>query len=159
MQKGGHLSTYAITYYDYLINKKNFNMKKIIMLMLLLVTLVACNQPSEREKANAREFLRNEISFANDQLTGMQMDYATISDGCNFMNDNVYYYYTIDEDYINISDMIANEREIKRNLRSTLESMPETEALIQNLKKINGKIIYQYTGDITGKTAQFVLDF
>jgi hypothetical protein len=103
--------------------------------------------------------LRNEISFANDQLTGMQMDYATISDGCNFMNDNVYYYYTIDEDYINISDMIANEREIKRNLRSTLESMPETEALIQNLKKINGNIIYQYTGDITGKTAQFVLDF
>ena len=139
-------------------------MKKILYAVLSLVLLVSCggsdSKVSESDKAEARELIRAEIETTNDFLAGKQVDYATVCDGCEFYNDEIHYYYTFNEDYVNVDLLRSNVEEIKKNQRSIIESMPATRELSDLLKTVNGKLIYHYTGDCSGRTVLVtVLDF
>ena len=133
-------------------------MKKITLLLLTVLTLVAC-QKSRQEMDSARAFLRNEANAANTELAGSQIDYATVCDGCEFINDNFHYYYTVDENYVSIADMEANKENIKNMQRSMFENMPSVKPLTDNLNTIDGKVIFHYTGNISGRTMLIEIDF
>lgn len=55
--------------------------------------------------------------------------------------------------------MEANRKVIEENTRSVLENMPATKPLIDNLKILDGKVIYRYKGSDTGKTMEIELEF
>lgn len=152
-------------------------MKKITFLLLTVFALIACDSAEKENTRNsmkdksahsrldkqqiekARTFLKAEAKAAHQQLAGKQVDMATVSDGCKFKNDNICYYYIVDEDQVSIASMEANRDAIENNLRAMLENMPATKPLIDNLKILDGKVIYQYKGSDTGKTMEIELEF
>lgn len=131
-------------------------MKKITFLLLTVFIMVACDSA---EKEKARTFLEAEAKAAHSQLAGKQIDMATTVDRCEFTNDNIYYYYIVDENKVSIENLEANRKVIEDNTRSVLENMPATKPLIDNLKILDGKVIYQYKGSDTGKTMEIELEF
>ncbi len=133
-------------------------MKKITFLLLTVLTLIAC-QKSGQEMDSARAFLRNEANAANTALAGTQIDFATVCDRCEFINDDFHYYYTIDENYVSIADMEANKEDIKNMQRSMFENIPQVNPLAENLSTIGGKVIFHYTGNMSGSSTQIELDF
>ena len=139
--------------------------------MLSVLILTACGSPQaekenvreqlrkEAEKENVREQLRKEAETANKNLKGVQIDYATTSNGCEFKNDTFYYYYTVNEQYVDFDAMRAQENAIKANIKRTLDSSEETIALLELIKKVNGKIIYEYTGSDSNQIFTITLDY
>ena len=133
-------------------------MKRIMFFMLSVLILTACGSP-QAEKENVREQLRKEAETANKNLKGVQIDYATTSNGCEFKNDTFYYYYTVNEQYVDFDAMRAQENALKANIKSTLDSSEETIALLELIKKVNGKIVYEYTGSDSNQIFTITLDY
>lgn len=133
-------------------------MKKTILFVLSVLLLTSCGS-SETEKNEARRILSQEAEVTNKTIKGFQIDFATTSDGCEFSNDVFYYYYTINEQYITIESIREREGELKESIKTTLESMPETQNLIKHIKTIDGKMRYQYTGSQSHKSFTITLDF
>lgn len=133
-------------------------MRKLAFLLLSAVIFIACSA-SEDEKSAARAFLKAEAEAGNALLEGTQIDAATYCDGCQFKNDDFHYYYIIDEDILSISTMKANKDNIKEVQRTALENIPQSRMLIENLKKLDGKIVYHYTGTITDESLKIEIEF
>lgn len=131
-------------------------MKKITLLLLTTLILVACNST---EKDQARAYLEAEAKATHMQLVGKKIDMSTTSDGCEFKDDKFYYYYTIDEDIVSIASLETNKQYIEDNMRAMLENMPATKPLIENIKTIDGKVVYHYKGSNTGKCLEIELEF
>ena len=112
-------------------------MKKILFLALSLIFMISCGgskqKASENEMAEARELIKAEVEVADELLRGEQIDFMTVCDGAEFVNDEIHYYYTIDEDYATIDVLRASADDIKENQREALESMPSTKELIRLL--------------------------
>ena len=139
-------------------------MKKILYAVFSIMLLASCGggkaKVTESDKAEARELIMAEIETANDFIAGKQVDYATVCDGCEFYNDEIHYYYTFNEDYVNVDLLKNNVGEIKQTQQAIIESMPATRELRDLLKTVNGKLIHHYTGDSSGRTVVVtVLDF
>lgn len=133
-------------------------MKNLAFLLLSAVIFIACDT-SESDKKAARSFLETEAKAGNALLEGTQIDAATYCDGCQFKNDDFHYYYIIDEDILSISTMKANKDNLKEAQRTSLENIPQSRMLIENLKKLNGKIVYHYTGTTTDETLKIEIEF
>ena len=133
-------------------------MKKIMFFILSVLFLTSCGS-SETEKKEARRILSQEAELTNSTLNGVQIDFATTSNGCEFANDVFHYYYTINEQYVTIESMRENEDELKESIKNSLESMPATQDLIKHIKAIDGKIRYQYTGSQSRKSITITLEF
>jgi hypothetical protein len=139
-------------------------MKKILFLALSVMFIISCGgsnqKASENKMAEAREFIKADIEAANELLSGEQIDFMTVYDGAEFVNDVIHYYYTIDEDYAAIDVLKAEADDIKTNLRGALESMPLTKELISQLETVGGSLTFHYKGDDSGETLSItVYDF
>lgn len=132
-------------------------MKKIILLAISFLLLVSCGGDnkkvaSESEKKEAREFLKQDAVATNNLLAGKQVDFVTVCDQVKFVNDEVHYYYTIDESQITMDMIEQKAGELKTNARSMLNAMDDTKKYISLLEVINGKLIFHYRGNTTGES-------
>ena len=133
-------------------------MKKILLLALSLIFMISCG--GSKQKAEARELIKAEVEAADEMLRGEQIDFMTVCDGAEFVNDEIHYYYTVDEDYATIDVLKASADDIKENQREALESMPSTKELISLLETIGGSMTFHYKGDYSGETISImVYDF
>ena len=133
-------------------------MKKILFLALSLIFMISCS--GSKQKAEARELIKAEVEAADEMLRGEQIDFMTVCDGAEFVNDEIHYYYTVDEDYATIDVLKASADDIKENQREALESMPSTKELISLLETIGGSMTFHYKGDYSGETISItVYDF
>ena len=87
-------------------------MKRILFIMLSALIMTACGS-SNSDKEQARRMLAAEAIATNNQLQGMQIDFATKSDGCEFKDDIFHYYYTVYEEYVTIEALEACKDEIE----------------------------------------------
>ena len=92
-------------------------MKKIILLAISFLLLVSCGGDnkkvaSESEKKEAREFLKQDAVATNNILAGKQIDFVTVCDQVKFVNDEIHYYYTIDESQITMDRIEQNAGEL-----------------------------------------------
>ena len=133
-------------------------MKKILFLALSLIFMISCG--GSKQKSEARELIKAEVEAADEMLRGEQIDFMTVCDGAEFVNDEIHYYYTVDEDYATIDVLKASADDIKENQREALESMPSTKELISLLETIGGSLTFHYKGDYSGETISItVYDF
>lgn len=124
--------------------------------MLTIALFAACKgNVSNSEKEATRSCINEAIVIANDMIGGKQVDFMTFCDKVEFRNDNVYYYYTIDESYASISDVRNNINSIKEKVEMTFDTNPEAKELAEMVAKLNGKFVYKYTGDQSGESASF----
>lgn len=139
-------------------------MKKILFLALSLMFMISCGgskqKASENEMAEARELVKAEIEAADEILRGEKIDFMTVCDGAEFVNDEIHYYYTIDEDYATIDVLRASADDVKENQREMLENMSSTKELISLLETIGGSMTFHYKGNYSGETVSItVYDF
>ena len=139
-------------------------MKKILFLALSLMFMISCGgskqKASENEMAEARELIKVAIEAADEMLRGKQIDFMTVCDGAEFVNDEIHYYYTIDEDYATIDVLKASADDIKETQKATLESMASTKELISQLETVGGSLTFHYKGNYSGETVSvMVYDF
>ena len=139
-------------------------MKKILFLALSLMFMISCGgskqKASENEMAEARELIKVAIEAADEMLRGKQIDFMTVCDGAEFVNDEIHYYYTIDEEYVTIDALRASVDDVKENQRAALESMPSTKELISLLETVGGSLTFHDKGDYSGETISItVYDF
>ena len=59
-------------------------MKRILFIMLSVLIMTACGS-SNSDKEQARQMLAAEAIATNNQLQGMQIDFATKSDGLSWL--------------------------------------------------------------------------
>ena len=112
------------------------------------------------DKNEIRSQVRAEIEAADEVLRGKQVDFMTVCDRAVFVNDEVHYYYTIDEDYKTIEEFRGIAGEIKSNIRAVWESIPEVEELLSKLEQIGGRMVVHYKGNYSGETLSItVYDF
>ena len=117
-------------------------MKKIILFAISFLLLVSCggdnkkvasegekkearefcggdnkNVAIESEKKEARDFLKQDAVATNNILAGKQIDFVTVCDQVKFVNDEIHYYYTIDESQITIDMIEQNAEELKKKCK------------------------------------------
>lgn len=133
-------------------------MKRILFIMLSALIMTACGS-SNSDKEQARRMLAAEAIATNNQLQGMQIDFATKSDGCEFKDDIFHYYYTVYEEYVTIEALEACKEERKEEIIGFLESSEETKEMTRLMRSINGKFIFHYTGSESGKCSDIIIEF
>lgn len=134
-------------------------MKKLIYLMVLLVSLSSfgCDTPAQKK---AKESLALEAETTNKMLAGKKADAVSTILSVDFDGKNLIYTYEIDEDYISIDQARATQKDnMEKNIRTGLENNPQFAATKENLKKIGGKVIYNYIGNSSGKILTIEIDF
>ncbi len=138
--------------------------KKILFLALSLILMISCGgskqKASENEIAEARELIKAEVEAANELLRGEQIDFMTVCDGAEFVNDEIHYYYTIDEEYVTIDALRASVDDVKETQKEALKSIPSTKELISLLEIVGGSLTFHYEGDHSGQRVSItVYDF
>ena len=135
-----------------------------MFLALSLILMISCGgskqKASENEIAEARELIKAEIEAANELLRGKQIDFMTVCDGAEFVNDEIHYYYTIDEEYVTIDALRASVDDVKETQKEVLKSIPSTKELISLLEIVGGSLTFHYEGDYSGQRVSItVYDF
>lgn len=126
----------------------------IISIAVVTILLVNNGSTSELSRAEpsysnaikvAKQQLEAEAAAANAMLGGQDLNGMTMT--CTFDGTNMVYNYIVDENYVSMDDIQAN----KSMLKSYLESTPECADMIESLKVLDGKVIYNYTGKYSGR--------
>lgn len=136
---------------------RELNMKKLVLLSVVLFAACVCLQGQNPAQYNARESLKNEVKYVN-QNTPWKIDYMTTMVLCELDGNDLVYNYIVDENYISIEELRSTKRaSMKKNLEATWNSSG-TATTRSNLKTIGGKVIYKYRGNISQKTMVIVVD-
>lgn len=131
-------------------------MKKSIFIMLTVALFAACKgNVSESEKDAARMYIGDAIEVTNNILGGEQIDFMTYCDMVEFRNDNVYYNYTVDEDYTTMDNIRNNINVVKEQLEQHFDNNQDAKELSDMLAKLNGKYVFRYTGNKSGEQVSF----
>lgn len=142
-------------------------MKKILFLLLGVLLFSSCGIKDVKERiARAkedrynveREASDNDIQEAKDFLrraakgvdTPMKVDYMTILISCEFDGNNIVYEYIVNEDYATISELKESEDDLRESIEDGLKK-ESVQEMINNLNKIDGKVIYKYYGNHSGE--------
>ena len=133
-------------------------MKKALFALLAAVVMFSCG-PGNEEKKGIRELLSTTFEFVNNQMAGMSVDEATVCDSCAFKNDRVYYYYTIDEDVLSISQLNQEKSVRKATIKYTIDNNPDMAVLVDMIDKLDGGFSYYYKGSITGEVVCIDIDY
>lgn len=133
-------------------------MKKALFALLAAVVVLSCG-PGNEEKKGIRELLSTTFEFVNNQMAGMSVDEATVCDSCAFKNDRVYYYYTIDEDVLSISQLNQEKSVRKATIKYTIDNNPDMAVLVDMIDKLDGGFSYYYKGSITGDVVCIDIDY
>lgn len=135
-------------------------MKKIFFVLLASVVMFSCGDANKKERKELRSLLTSTFEITNEQMQGMVIDEITTCDGCEFKNDRIYYYYTINEAYLPISQMKA-ETSVRRDaIKSAIDNNGEMLVLVDMLKKLDdGGFTYIYKGNTTGESVTIDIDY
>ena len=133
-------------------------MKKALFALLAAVAMLSCG-PGNEEKRGMRELLSTTFEFVNNQMAGMSVDEATVCDSCAFKNDRVYYYYTIDEEVLSISQLKEEKNLRTAAIKYTIDNNPDMAVLVDMIDKLDGGFSYYYKGRITGEVVCIDIDY
>lgn len=114
---------------------------------------------SQDSREEARSFLRTSMTAANELMAGKLVDEMTTCDRIEFRNDNVYYYYIIDESQISIATLRSMQDTMRENIRNNLENTAGTDLITDRLEILHGKIVYIYTGNQSGESFRLSLQY
>lgn len=114
---------------------------------------------SQDNREEARSFLRSSMTAANELMSGKEVDVMTICDRIEFRDDNVYYYYTIDESQVSIATLRSMQDTMRENIRNNLENTAGTDLITDRLEILHGKIVYIYTGNQSGESFRITLQY
>lgn len=114
---------------------------------------------SQDSREEARSFLRSSMTAANELMSGKEVDVMTICDRIEFRDDNVYYYYTIDESQVSIATLRSMQDTMRENIRNNLENTAGTDLITDRLEILHGKIVYIYTGNQSGESFRISLQY
>lgn len=114
---------------------------------------------SQDSREEARSFLRTSMTAANELMSGKEVDVMTICDRIEFRDDNVYYYYTIDESQVSIATLRSMQDTMRENIRNNLENTAGTDLITDRLEILHGKIVYIYTGNQSGESFRISLQY
>ena len=122
-------------------------MKKLfsVLLVCCMAFAVSCSKSDSKAVADAKQQLKAEAENTNAMLGGQEMGGMTMT--CTFDGTNLIYDYIVDENYISMDQLQV----YTSGLKSQLESAPGFEGIIKNLKVLDGKVIYNYTGKYSGR--------
>jgi PBP1b-binding outer membrane lipoprotein LpoB len=129
-------------------------MKKVILIILSASLIVACSSKTT-ENDSIRNTIREYVEKANSVNSGTDIDEITSCEKITFENDNVYYHHTIDESKVRIELLRGSRELIQEELINIYKNTYELKDLVENVRSIDGKFIYIYTGSITGDTMRF----
>ncbi len=114
---------------------------------------------SQDSREEARSFLRTSMTATNELMSGKEVDVMTICDRIEFRDDNVYYYYTIDESQVSIATLRSMQDTMRENIRNNLENTAGTDLITDRLEILHGKIVYIYTGNQSGESFRISLQY
>ena len=135
-------------------------MKKVFYLFVMLLALSCSNgKPSQEEINKAKEALKFDAEFTNKQLSGKWVDDMTLLNSCEFDGQNYVFNEEIDEGYITIDAMREQQETITTNAKAMLENNPQFASCKENLKKIGGKVVYNYVGSASKKVLTITIEF
>lgn len=130
-------------------------MKRVLTILFAAMLLAACNGPSKEE---ARRHLAQEAKAGNEEMKKQDFTQATVCTGITFDNDNLYYNYTIDERYTNMSVFRNNREKLKKDIETAVATAAGIQGIIKSLKVLDGKMIYTYRGSISNDTVCIIVD-
>ena len=145
-------------------------MKKILFFLTMILSLSCTNSSSPSNKTSdtsekeetikAKESLKMDAQVADKLLAGKDVDFMTKAVSVKFDGKNLVYTYEIDEEYATIEQLeFAKKEEMEQNIKATLESIPQFAVTKANLKKINGKVVYNYVGSASNNVMVITIDF
>lgn len=127
---------------------------------MFVVAVTICSYgANNKEKNEVRVYLGMVFEQVGKSLQGMVIDSITVCDSAVFKNDRVYYYYTINEEYLPISQMEA-EKSLRRDaVKSSINGNNDMLFLVDMLKRLDGGFTFVYRGNATGNVVSFDIDY
>ena len=139
-------------------------MKNYLLYALLMFCMLSCTSSNSSNKANneelkkAKEAVQFQVDIAEKQMVGCKINFMTRCVSIDFDGTNVVYTYEIDEDYATI-DQLKNQREtLEQAIKSNIEANPQIKSMTSPLKKIGGKLVYNYVGDTSKKILTLTIE-
>ncbi len=154
-------------------------MKKILLSMMVLAALASCsnkasnqptgsseaavenadsaqvaNIPADEAKANMQAIAEAANKLISEEKDAQMATSASVEfDGQNFI-----YNFEIDETEMTIAELNSAKDELQSKLKKDLEEKKNYQVIKDNLKALNGKVIYQYVGSHTKKTSTITIE-
>ena len=126
------------------------------MTLWVICLLCACTNGStgvsSEEAEKVKEVIKIEAELANKALEGQNVDEMTKVIAVDFDGTDFVYTYEIDEEYLTIEKLKILEEEMTNYQKQIWKSNPQLANLKKNLNRINGKVVYKYTGSESKKT-------
>lgn len=129
-------------------------MKRAVNILLAALAIASCSGNSAEK---AREHLMREVEEGNRQMMQQDMQQATVCTGIDFLNDNIHYNFTINEQYMKFADFRKNREMLRDNITGTIKSTAEMRPMLESLEVLDGKMIYTYTGSLSNDTMLIVI--
>lgn len=130
-------------------------MKKSLILLFCALMFVSC---AELLKERERKEMQLVAKLASLQVQGQVIDAGIVCDGCEFENDAMVYNFTVDENLIDFDILKECEADIRAEFEQELKLQSNDNEMFESLRKLDGKIIYRFIGDTTGKTIVLTID-
>lgn len=116
-----------------------------------LKSLLSEDMPQEESDLKK---LEEQVNMTNVSCP-MAVDESTTLDKLAIEADKVMYYYTIDENSIDMASLKGNEEEMKQNVKSSLNvSEPALKMFLEACLKCNKGLGYHYKGNTSGESVE-----
>lgn len=113
---------------------------------------------SSEDADKIKEVIKIEAELTNKVLKGQKVDDATKVIEVDFDGTDFVYNYELDEEYLTIENLKILEDDMTKYQKEMWKSNPQLSNLKNNLNKINGKVVYKYTGSETKKTVTIAFE-
>ncbi|MBO4565225.1 MAG: hypothetical protein J5720_07305 [Bacteroidaceae bacterium] len=136
-------------------------MKNFVALWVICLLCACTNGPtgvSSEDADKIKEVIKIEAELTNKVLKGQKVDDATKVIEVDFDGTDFVYNYELDEEYLTIENLKILEDDMTKYQKEMWKSNPQLSNLKNNLNKINGKVVYKYTGSETKKTVTIAFE-
>lgn len=130
-------------------------MRKTLLIIVSILMLTACG---ELKKEATRKQLAVASQVANLTLKGKIIDTGIVCEGCEFKDDNLTYYYTLDEKTISIESLKETEELLIEGHKEELKQIVIGNDFFKQLGEIEGTVTFHYTGNISGENIVITLN-
>ncbi len=115
------------------------------------------NQDMSLEEGNLQKL--EEMVKVTNVSCPMKIDEATTLDKLTIESDNMVYFYTVNEEAVDMDAMRTNETEMKQNIKNSLDvSDPAMKMFLETCVKNNKNLVYRYKGDTSAQVVEYVFD-
>ncbi len=155
-------------------------MKKILLSMMVLAVLTSCSNKAANQETGTTETavenaansnqvanisaddaksILHDIAVAANRLIAEENDaQMATSASVEFDGQNFIYHFEVDETEMTIAELTSVKDELHNRLKKDFEEKKNYQVIKDNLKVLNGKVIYQYIGSHSKKLCTITLD-